>query len=63
MGKGRKLASRNDASGFDPAVFASAFDHHAPEFGEPDYRLVEDRLERIPDSAILYGYLSVPVRF
>jgi len=34
MGKGRKLASRNDASGFDPAVFASAFDHHAPEFGE-----------------------------
>jgi cytochrome P450 len=29
----------------------------------PGYRLVEAGLERIPDSSILYGYLSVPVTF
>jgi cytochrome P450 len=29
----------------------------------PDYRLVEAGLERIPDSSILYGFLSVPVTF
>jgi len=29
----------------------------------PGYELVEAGIERIPDSAILYGFLSVPVRF
>jgi cytochrome P450 len=29
----------------------------------PDYRLVEDGLERIPDCSTLYGFLSVPVTF
>lgn len=29
----------------------------------PDYRLVEEGVERIPDASTLYGYLSVPVRF
>lgn len=29
----------------------------------PDYTLVEDGIERMPDCATLYGYLSVPVTF
>ena len=29
----------------------------------PDYRLVEDELEPIPDVCTMQGYLSVPVRF
>ena len=29
----------------------------------PDYDLVEERLEPIPDASTIYGYLSVPIRF
>jgi len=29
----------------------------------PDYRLVEEGIERMPDCSTLYGYLSVPVTF
>lgn len=29
----------------------------------PDYRVVDERVERIPDSSTVYGYLSLPVNF
>ncbi len=29
----------------------------------PDYRVIEERAERIPDSSTVYGYLSLPVTF